>query len=42
VSFEGQYPQLFVVAAKGGEPRQLTRLEGAVYFVNWKLEKKAW
>ena len=36
VSFVGKYPQLFVVAARGGEPRQLTRLEGAVYFVAWK------
>jgi Tol biopolymer transport system component len=35
VSFEGKYPQLFVVAASGGEPRQLTRLDGAVYFVEW-------
>ena len=41
VSFEGKYPQLFVVAAKGGEPRQLTHLEGAVYFVNWKPGRKA-
>ena len=35
VSFEGKYPQLFVVAAVGGKPRQLTRLAGAVYFINW-------
>jgi hypothetical protein len=35
VSFEGKYPQLFVIAREGGEPRQLTRLEGAVYFVHW-------
>jgi Tol biopolymer transport system component len=36
VSFEGKYAQLFVVAADGGEPRQLTHLKGAVYFLNWK------
>jgi Tol biopolymer transport system component len=36
VSFEGKYSQLFTVPAEGGEPRQLTRLDGAVYFVNWK------
>jgi Tol biopolymer transport system component len=36
VSFEGKYPQLFVVPANGGEPRQLTKLDGAVYFTNWK------
>jgi Tol biopolymer transport system component len=41
VSFEDKYPQLFVIAANGGEARQLTRMEGAVYFVNWKPEKKA-
>jgi Tol biopolymer transport system component len=35
VSFEAKYPQLFVVA-DGGKPRQLTRLTGAVYFINWK------
>ena len=35
VSFDGKYPQLFVVPLAGGEPRQLTRLDGAVYFVNW-------
>ena len=37
VSFDGKYPQLFVVPAQlGGEPQQLTRLDGAVYFVQWK------
>ena len=36
VSFEGKYPQLFTVAVEGGEPRQLTRLDGGVNFVNWK------
>ena len=35
VSFEGKYPQLFVVPAQGGEARQLTHMEGAVYFINW-------
>jgi hypothetical protein len=35
VSFDGKYPQLFTVPVQGGEPRQLTHLEGAVYFVNW-------
>jgi Tol biopolymer transport system component len=35
-SFEGKYSQLFVVAAAGGKPRQLTQLDGAVYFINWK------
>ena len=35
VSFEGKYPQLFTVAAAGGQPRRLTRLDGGVYFVNW-------
>ena len=36
VSFEGKYPQLFVVDAAGGESRRLTDLAGAVYFVAWK------
>jgi Tol biopolymer transport system component len=36
VSFEGKYSQLFVIAAGGGKPQQLTRLDGAVYFINWK------
>ena len=36
ISFEGKYPQLFTVAAEGGEPRQLTRLDGGVNFVNRK------
>ena len=40
VSFEGKYPQLFVVAAKGGDPRQVTRLNAGVYLINWKPEKK--
>jgi Tol biopolymer transport system component len=35
VSFEGKYPQLFVVPAARGETRQLTHVDGAVYFVNW-------
>jgi sialidase-1 len=39
VSFEGKYPQLFVVPAKGGEARQLTHVDGAVYFVNWSGPK---
>jgi hypothetical protein len=41
VFFEGKYPLLFVMAAAGGEPRQLTRLDGAVYFVNWMPAPKA-
>jgi Tol biopolymer transport system component len=36
VSFEGKYPQLFMMPAAGGEPRQLTHVEGAVYFLNWR------
>ena len=36
VSFEGKYPQLFVISAERGEPRQLTRLDGAVYFLAWQ------
>jgi TolB protein len=36
VSFEGKYPQLFVVPITSGEPRQLTNLDGAVYFANWR------
>jgi Tol biopolymer transport system component len=36
VSFEGKYPQLFVVSAEGGEARQLTKIDGAVYLINWK------
>ena len=35
-AFVGKYPQLFVVAAAGGDPRQLTRLDGAVTFAFWK------
>jgi Tol biopolymer transport system component len=41
VSFEGKYPQLFVVAANGGEPWQLTRLNAGVYLINWKPQRKA-
>ena len=36
VSFEGKYPQLFVVPAAGGEARQLTKLDGGVNFAHWK------
>lgn len=36
VSFVGKYPQLFVVPRAGGEPRQLTHLDAAVYFVEWR------
>ncbi|MSQ96650.1 MAG: hypothetical protein EXR98_19150 [Gemmataceae bacterium] len=36
VSFEGKYPQLFTVSAEGGDPTQLTRVDGAVYFANWR------
>jgi TolB protein len=36
VSFEGSWPQLFVVSAQGGQPRRLTHLKGAVYFLNWR------
>ena len=36
VSFEGKYPQLFVIPAAGGVPRQLTQLDGAVYFLAWR------
>jgi TolB protein len=35
-SFEGKHCQLFTVSAEGGEPQQLTRLDGSVYFINWK------
>lgn len=35
VSFVGELPQLFTVPAEGGEPRQLTRLAEAVYFIQW-------
>lgn len=35
VSWEGAYPQLFVVAAEGGEPVKLTDLPAAVYFPFW-------
>jgi hypothetical protein len=38
VSFEGRYPQLFVVAAECGEPRQLTKLDGGVNFAHWRSE----
>ena len=36
VSFVGKYPQLFLIPADGGEPRQLTRLDEAVYFLAWQ------
>jgi Tol biopolymer transport system component len=36
VSFEDKYPQLFTVTAEGGTARQLTRLDGAVYFLAWQ------
>jgi hypothetical protein len=36
VSFAGKSRQMFVVAAQGGEPRQLARLAGALYFDAWK------
>jgi Tol biopolymer transport system component len=36
VSVEGKYPQLFVVKAEGGEPRRITNIDGAVYFVAWQ------
>ena len=35
VSFDGKYPQLFVVPAEGGEPRQLTHVDGAVHSIEW-------
>ncbi len=36
-SFNDRYSQSFVVPATGGgNPQQLTRLDGAVYFLNWK------
>jgi Tol biopolymer transport system component len=38
VSFEGKYPQLFVVPAAGAEPRQLTKPDGGVNFAHWKPE----
>ncbi len=38
VSFEGKYPQLFVVPAGGGEAKQLTRLDGGVNFAHWVPE----
>jgi Tol biopolymer transport system component len=38
VSFEGRYPQLFVVPAGGGEARQLTRLDSGVNFAHWTPE----
>jgi Tol biopolymer transport system component len=41
VSFEGKYPQLFVVAVVGGAPRQLTRLNAGVNFIHWKPPRKA-
>jgi Tol biopolymer transport system component len=36
VSFEGKYPQLFIVSALGGEPRRLSQLDGGVNFIDWK------
>lgn len=35
VSWEGAYPQLFVIAAEGGEPVKLTDLPAAVYLLSW-------
>lgn len=37
VSFigESKYPQLFVIDVQGGEPRQVTNLDEAVYFPQW-------
>jgi Tol biopolymer transport system component len=36
VSFDGKYPQFFVVATEGGLSRQLTRIDGAVYMLAWQ------
>lgn len=36
VSFIGKYPQLFIMPAVGGTARQITRIDGAVNFMNWK------
>lgn len=36
ISFDGKYPQLFVVPAEGGPARQLTHLDGAVYSLAWR------
>ena len=38
VSFERKYPQLFVVPAEGGDPRQLTELDGGANFAHWRPE----
>jgi Tol biopolymer transport system component len=38
VSFDGKYPQLFVLPAEGGEAKQLTKLDGGVIFAQWKPE----
>jgi TolB protein len=35
ISFVGRFPQLFVVNVESGALRQLTQVEGAVYFLNW-------
>ena len=40
VSFEGKYPQLFVVPADRGMPRQMTHVDGAVYFLRWQPLKE--
>jgi Tol biopolymer transport system component len=37
VSWQGAFPQLFVVAtAGGGQPQPLTRLDAAVYWLDWQ------
>lgn len=36
VSWQGDYSQLFVVPVAGGEPRQLTDLPGAVFWLDWR------
>ena len=38
VSFQGKYPQLFVIPAEGGDAKQLTKLDGGVNFAHWKPE----
>jgi len=36
VSWEGDYTQLFIIPAEGGTPEQLTDIQGAAYFLNWR------
>ena len=36
VSWEGTYPQLFVIPVAGGVARQITHLGEAVYFMEWR------